>query len=492
MPMGGVAPGVLFIGSAEGRIRFLRPLFEGLCRSGYSRFVEPACGSFGMSHMAIQAGWKPEQVEASDVSLFSSVMGNTIMGRRVDDLVIQVPGFEDEDLGDAATFLWVQSVLQAEAKAAKNIYWRNIAHALRLERDRHLTDLAARLSKAHHALNGLNYEPLDMFVHLERVVDDPNTVVVLNPPILRGDFEKFFNPTGAISWEAPTYSLFDPKEAYKRLYELTNNAQALVLLRTETPFYNGEVEAFACLGSYRKGPNDKGISRSVDALFTSNRPSECRQHLGGSLSIPWKGYPTARPPHPFLPPDFEFTPETDVVVKPIPFEQAMYCRGLWTHRFVGSPAGWDFGVFADGFLVGVFGLSSGNVDTQGTFGHGSDIVFYMYGMAVQHVRGYRLPILLKFLSLSRKSLVLNIPAYTAATATVMRSVDMSQYQYNKGYRARMMVNGQDLKSAIVSRKKDANGVYRTTYDAPIVEAEWRDIYLAWLKREKQWKKARMA
>ncbi len=55
--------------------RYLINLIKNAAKNGYTRFVEPCAGTFAMSNLAIQNGYKPEQIETSDVSMMSSVMG---------------------------------------------------------------------------------------------------------------------------------------------------------------------------------------------------------------------------------------------------------------------------------------------------------------------------------------------------------------------------------------------------------------------------------
>ena len=69
-------PGAFFLGTlVPTEQKFLKVLLENARKNGYTKFVEPCAGAFAMSHLAVQAGFKPSQVEASDVSMFTSIMG---------------------------------------------------------------------------------------------------------------------------------------------------------------------------------------------------------------------------------------------------------------------------------------------------------------------------------------------------------------------------------------------------------------------------------
>ena len=72
-------PVAMFLGCLNGvEQKFLIELIKTARRSGYTRFVEPCAGTFAMANLAIQSGFKPEQLETSDVNMMTSVMGYAI------------------------------------------------------------------------------------------------------------------------------------------------------------------------------------------------------------------------------------------------------------------------------------------------------------------------------------------------------------------------------------------------------------------------------
>ena len=98
--------GTLFLGTLRPSTRaFLQQFFARARKRGYTRFVEPASGALAMSELAVKAGFDPHRIEASDVTLFSTLMGYGIMGQRVDDLEIHANGYGEYDLGDPAVAL---------------------------------------------------------------------------------------------------------------------------------------------------------------------------------------------------------------------------------------------------------------------------------------------------------------------------------------------------------------------------------------------------
>ena len=75
-------PGAFFLGTlVPSEQKFLKVLLESARNSGYTKFVEPCAGAFAMSHLAVQSGFKPSEIESSDVSMFTSIMGYAITYR---------------------------------------------------------------------------------------------------------------------------------------------------------------------------------------------------------------------------------------------------------------------------------------------------------------------------------------------------------------------------------------------------------------------------
>lgn len=175
-------PGEMFLGCL-GTVeqRYLVNLIKNAAKNGYTRFVEPCAGTFAMSNLAIQNGYKPEQIETSDVSMMSSVMGYAITGKPLDELEIHAQGFSDEELLDPAVALYAQMYLRT-SKTAGNEYFFNLLKDLRDRREEHIEHIRQSLENIKKEMYGMTYRPLDMWDHLDEVLDDPHTLVIANPP----------------------------------------------------------------------------------------------------------------------------------------------------------------------------------------------------------------------------------------------------------------------------------------------------------------------
>ena len=81
-------PGAMFLGClGPSEQKFLVTLIETAAKSGYTRFVEPCAGTFAMANLAVQNGFKPEQIETSDVNMMSTVLGYAITGQSLEPLL---------------------------------------------------------------------------------------------------------------------------------------------------------------------------------------------------------------------------------------------------------------------------------------------------------------------------------------------------------------------------------------------------------------------
>lgn len=130
-------PGAMFLGClGPSEQKFLVTLIETAAKSGYTRFVEPCAGTFAMANLAVQNGFKPEQIETSDVNMMSTVLGYAITGQSLEPLEIHAQGFSDEELLDPATALYAQLYLRT-SKNAGNDYFYQILTDLRLRREMH-------------------------------------------------------------------------------------------------------------------------------------------------------------------------------------------------------------------------------------------------------------------------------------------------------------------------------------------------------------------
>lgn len=166
-------------------------MFGALLERGYTRYVEPCAGAFAMPVVARAAGWQPEQMECSDVNLFSSIVGATLsgdapLGLDFGDLDVRLNG-EPAVIPDGtrsergAYLLWLQLLARMEARPDAE-YWRALTADLLERAGEHQAAIARKLAGLEARIGGMSFRSEDCWDHIRAVADDPHTVISMNPP----------------------------------------------------------------------------------------------------------------------------------------------------------------------------------------------------------------------------------------------------------------------------------------------------------------------
>ena len=440
--------------------RYLVNLIKNAAKNGYTRFVEPCAGTFAMSNLAIQNGYKPEQIETSDVSMMSSVMGYAITGKPLDELEIHAQGFSDEELLDPAVALYAQMYLRT-SKTAGNEYFFNLLKDLRDRREEHIEHIRQSLENIKKEMYGMTYRPLDMWDHLDEVLDDPHTLVIANPPTYFSGYEKFYDTQGKMTWKEPEYKLFDPETGHVELFDRCMNANALVVCYQEKR--TGEAVGEPIFAR-------AGTRADLNSYITSNRGEEAAALAEGRKIKRPSESKLAPIACSMLPRDYEITEKSKVQIISIKAAEAQYYRQLWTHNFVGSSATFNRAVLIDGMVSGVFGISK----MQATS------LFIWYVMKVPHTT-YRLGRLLYMLTQNHCFTETLLDDLEREKVTKVRTAMLTKYPENKEVRGIMK---------LVNRQKDKNNGFKLTYEAELTDRTEQETLEEWLRRERQWQKSR--
>lgn len=465
-------PGTFFVGGTLTPVeqRLIAVLLKNAHKQGYTRFVEPCAGAFAMSHIAAQCGYKPSEIEASDVSMFTSIMGYAITGQSLEELEIRADGFTNEELLDPAVALYAWKYLKATRNAGRE-YGYELMVDLEARREYYIDSLRAQLDRAKQLLHGMSYRPLDMWKHLEECYDDPHCIVIANPPTYTAGFEKWYDTGGRMTWKEPEYGIFDPKTGLTELYDKMSDAKCLLMCYEENA--PGLTAGHPVFARY-------GVRDGINVYLTTNRPDEATMLAEGKMIT----RPNEGKLEPLdcsiLPRDYEITRKSKIQITQIERTAAQYYRKLWTHNFVGSAAPINMAVLIDGKLAGVFGLDKSAL-TMGAFGtQVSDAVFLMYGMTVPH-KTYRLGRLLQMLT-QNKALIMSICTdLEKEKAKTLKTVQMTKYPESKEMRGLM-----ELTKKVPDKKMG----WRLTYESPLYDRTNEETLDEWLRREERWQKQR--
>ena len=462
-------PGAMFLGClGTSEQKFLVKLIETAAQSGYTRFVEPCAGTFAMANLAVQNGFKPEQIETSDVNMMSTVLGYAITGQPLEPLEIHAQGFEDLELLDPATALYAQLYLRT-SKNAGNDYFYQMLTDLRLRRQEHIESINGQIEVVRNLLHGMSYRPQDMWEHLKEVLDDPHALVIANPPTYFSGYEKFYDTQGKMTWKEPEYQLFDPETGHQQFYDMCMDAKALVLCYQEKRV--GEAVGYTIYAR-------SGTRADLNAYITTNREEEATA-LANGKKIKRPSESKLEPLDcSMLPRDYEIKEDCEVQIVPIRSAQAQYYRMLWTHNFVGSSATWNMAVLIDGYVAAVFGISNG----RGLLNISDDAVFIWYVMKVPHKK-YRIGRLCYMLIQNRALVITLFDNIEQEKVVKMRTAMFTRYPENKEVRGIMK---------LVKRAEDKQNGYKLTYEAELVKGRSeQQTLIEWLRREKQWQTNRV-
>lgn len=114
--------GDIFVGGAPAKARgYLKTVFSN-AKERYPKLVIPCAGKFGVAEVAVEAGYRPEDIYLSDVSLFSALLACHINSEPLGQLCIQAEGdLNYLDLQDAPTVAFAMK-LAVKRNTAKSYY----------------------------------------------------------------------------------------------------------------------------------------------------------------------------------------------------------------------------------------------------------------------------------------------------------------------------------------------------------------------------------
>ena len=472
---GFTTPGLLFLeGWNQPQRTWTRDLLTGLRAYGYIRTVEPCSGALAMSVMARAGGFGPAQIEASDVSLLSSVVGYLMAGVPVGDLGVHVDGElfvpDGEDEIDRGADILIKQ-LELRLAQRQSVHWNEYVRDVQERRAIHREKVAKTLRDQHFHLAGLKYDPMGLWEHVAEVKDDPHTVILAAPPSYKGGYEKLYDTGGRMTWTAePRYEMFTPGEDHATLMARAENYKALLICVEPTAV--GDCTHPDPLSAY-----DMAKGRAM--YIWSNRPDECRRvkdrpHMGQRTYVE-----PVKPRWPVLPYDYELTEDAQVQVTTMAASEAKWVRDLWSHRIAAGElgAGNAIAIILDGHLAGIAGyLTTAQFSSRISNG---DYAIIQGAMGAPHLN-LRLNRLAIALSLTRYSLNLALPIWNASRVEHMITHVFTRHPESKINRGIMQLR---------ERRPDLRHGYRLTYDAPVDERPPQEVAAQWLAKELRRQKA---
>lgn len=457
-------PGALFIGGLRAdEKKYLKKLLKTAKQSGYSKIIEPCAGAFAMSQIGAEVGFDPKLMQCSDVCLMSTVLGYALMEKSLDDLTIRHKTLKENF--NHVEVLYHQLLLMRANSDGSSEYGYQVLVDLTKNKEYYLRELQHCIDRAKELIGGITYTAEDMMEHIDRVADDPQAIILANPPIYKGGYEKFF--ANDISWNEPVYEFIET-DIVEEIMTRYKDSKALILCYTEKENTNIEPNAVFKRAEVRRG---------WSGYLVSNRPVEAELLAGGKYVVGIQGGGDLKSlDAELLPTDYEITEKSTIRVIPIDVKVAQYYRKLWTHGFVGSKASQNYMILVDNKITAVFGLDKSAL-TMGAYGGKVESeVFIMYTMAVQH-KFHRLNRLNVKVTKNKEFIMAICNDLERHRVEGIKTVQMTKYPDSQGVRGLMNKT---------NTVKDPRHGYKLTYASPLEDLTLQETLLDWLKAEKQY------
>jgi hypothetical protein len=199
--------------------RFIAPALAHLRERGFDRVIVPACGDFSLVKCAVAAGFAKDRILATDICLFSSLLGYYYMGRPLAELPFTIkPGALLEEYRTCETDVDRLAVLLFHMKLSQlrieRDFERRYATDLREHRPDHLARMKAGLESFREFYSGISYLIEHPFGVLARGGSD--AVVLLNPVVSAA---RMFKGMGGLDFkvDAPEWNKKDAPTLYAGL-----------------------------------------------------------------------------------------------------------------------------------------------------------------------------------------------------------------------------------------------------------------------------------
>ena len=324
---------------------YMGGVFAALKGEGY-RLVVPCVGRFTLPQVARAAGWDPEWIETSDISLFSSVIGYHAAGRDIAELGIRYSEdlawlqghIDDGHAAGAALF----AMKLAQLRRSETYYSRTFRDELLRDGGGYVAQFQERADELRAALGPVRYRTADLFAELERSRDADDALVYVNPPGYGGGYTRMFDFGETVAWDAPDIAEFHPKEGVRRIAAWAREAKCLVFWYRIREVTDDE-RPYVVFG-HEQNP---GV---VDYILC-NRPEAVSRE-----AVPRKVTATLPDKAPIIPYDHEITPDSVIGCRAVPKQVALYYRDLCAHKLGVTRAERYFVLTVDGYIFGVTGI----------------------------------------------------------------------------------------------------------------------------------------
>ncbi len=440
-------------------------------KKGHTKFVTPCVGSFAMVEAAVKGGVKPTDIVASDITLYSSVLGYILdPTKSVEELKFEPHDPELKEIWDeistdseyelAAKILFCIHLSQIVPKK-EWIRWQRIT--MLEQRFEIVGKYAAGLKRLDGEIGGLTYECRDAHAHVAEFWGDSSVWVWYNPPAYKGGYTKMFDPKGKYSWADPsgvvelTFKEIAP--FVDELFEKTCTATIYV-------------EEWYPIDSWQDG---KWFVHYAEPYGKTLRYIHIAVNKADIVDVPLM----ARPKITYLPGkvppvynDEEITAGSVIEFVPCKREVALYFYDLFVRELGMTQAESYYLFMVDGRVAGTVGLFLSNYIVQR-----KPILHETFGLSPTSQRYLRLNrLLMRYLTskeFARQVETTLTDSLFLPDLEVLQTTCLSKYPEVK-------VNRGILK--LVRREKQPNGRFKLIYRSDFHDMTMKEVVAEWLKK----------
>ena len=425
-----------------------------IIETGSEKVYMPCAGRFGAVESYINHGGKKENLYASDISLFSSMIGYLADPEKsVHDLGLKLSGKFATDTDDEVELVArVMLTLKFHQVGAKNKYGQDLRREIVKNSDVYIEKIKEHINTLVSNLKGIHYDIADVFDVLENCKNEEKSALYLNVPTYKGGYSKMFTMDGIV-WNEPHIEEFDP-DRYEEMLDSLSTAKCRAFVYKQKSLEGiGENWKVAFAQPYSMERTDYIITNWKDSKTYAVNPLKDEDI---------KKLPIYN--------DEDITEDTEIKFIKVNRETALYYRDMFVHKLGTTNAEQFYLMLIDGKVNTAMGLFLRDVYTGK-----SDYIGEVFGISRSSDKYMRLGKLFML----------------CLTCKEMRDMFISQYRFGihspKGIQTSSLTTFEEGKTdrsvmKLVFREKLKNGNFRVIYRADFSDRTYKDCIRFWLKK----------
>lgn len=429
------------------------------------RVFMPCVGRFAALAATVKAGCPPSRIWASDISLFSSLIGYLAdPDKSIHQLGITLPVHEpyatflSDASGEVELAAGILLSMYYCGQAPKNSYIANVLREVRYNWRAYRDGIKDQLTRLLDTISGIHYDIVDLRVVLEyfRATGTERDLMYVFPPFYEGGYTDMFDAVNSIMpWLAPDIAELSPKEIDDLFTPFTGHP-ANLLLSTRYPdkIPSGWYSVFSNVVSEER----------IDYIY-SNNPLD--------FTYVRAKIPEGAIRHLEVYNDQEITERSVLSVIEVNSFTGLYYRDLFVHRLGTVSAKAYFLLLVDGRVITSFGIHT----DQLVGGNTTDII-ENFGVTKSSQRYRRLSKLFEYAITAREF-----------RDSLLYSKHFWFLRLNnpKGIRTTALVNNPNagLYRGVmqrISKTEQPDGSYKIVFRTDFRDEQWTETLANWLKK----------